>query len=127
MTPSGYRSPIAYFLPKTHKPDFKTNLKFRPIISSYDSFSYNLSKFFANMLKSQINPTCKGSFDFVYNLKRFSCNTDVKMLSLDIENLYPSIPLKYVMDKAADILVQALCCASALLSYSVRYFVLYIY
>ena len=59
------------------------------------------------MLKSQINTTCKGSFDFVYNLKQFSCNSDVKMLSLDIENMYPSIPLKYIMDKAADILVQA--------------------
>ena len=38
MTPSGYRSPIAYVLPKTHKPDFKTNLKFRPIISSLIHF-----------------------------------------------------------------------------------------
>ena len=39
-----FRNPITYFLPKTHRPDFLTNLKFRPIITSYCSFSSNLSK-----------------------------------------------------------------------------------
>ena len=43
--PTSYRTPIAYFLAKTHKIDFETNLKLRPIISSYNSYSYNLSKY----------------------------------------------------------------------------------
>ena len=34
VTPEKVRTPIAYFLAKTHKIDYSTNLKFRPIISS---------------------------------------------------------------------------------------------
>ena len=42
--PTTFRTPVAYFLPKTHKSDFAQNLKYRPIISSYNSYSSNLSK-----------------------------------------------------------------------------------
>ena len=34
--PTTFRTPVAYFLPKTHKSDFAQNLKYRPIISSYN-------------------------------------------------------------------------------------------
>ena len=34
----------------------------------------------------------------------FRSDKEVKTLSLEIKNLFPSIPLKYTLDKAADVL-----------------------
>ena len=51
-----FRTPNAYFHPKTHKDDFLTNFKFCPIISSFDLFSSRLSKYsyLADLLKTQM-------------------------------------------------------------------------
>ena len=44
VSPENFITPIAYFLAKTHKNDYNTNLKFRPIISSYNSYAFDLAK-----------------------------------------------------------------------------------
>ena len=70
VTPENFRTPIAYFLAKTHKADFETNLKFRPIISSYDSFSFKLAKIMSDVLNKSLYPNGKkGTLDFVTKLK----------------------------------------------------------
>ena len=94
VTPDNFRTPIAYFLAKTHKFDFSTNLKFRPIISSYDSFSFKLAKEISNVLNNTLLQNGKhGTLDFVTKLKNLEFSGHFKMLSLDIESLFLSIPL----------------------------------
>ena len=58
LTPENFRTPIAYFLAKT-KIDFSTNLKFRPITSSYDSFLFKLAKEISNVLNKTLLQNCK--------------------------------------------------------------------
>ena len=54
---------------KTHKIDFSTNLKFRPIYSSYDSFSFKLAKEISNILNKTLVPNGKkATLDFVTKL-----------------------------------------------------------
>ena len=53
--PSGSQPSKLYGTPKVHK--IKSNFKvpsFRPIVSSIDSFNYNLSRFLCDMLKTLI-------------------------------------------------------------------------
>ena len=83
---------LLIFLRK-HKIDFSTNLKFRPIISSYDSFSFKLAKETSNVLNKTVLPNGqKGTLDFVTKLKNLKLSGHFKMLSLDIESLFQSIP-----------------------------------
>ena len=70
VTPENFRTPIAYFLAKTHKIDFSTNLKFRPIISLYDSFSFKLAKEISNVLNKTFLPNGKKRYSgFCYKIK----------------------------------------------------------
>ena len=108
MLPQNYRTPIAYFLPKTHKPDFMTNCKFRPIISCFNSYFSNLAKYLAEILKDEIQSKSKGTFDFLEKLNQFKIENTHKMIGLDVENLFPSIPLKEVLEKAAEFLQKRL-------------------
>jgi hypothetical protein len=93
-----------YFLPKIHKPNFENNLKFRPIVSSYNSFCSNLAKEFSKILSKKVFTCSKGTFDFVNKIKNFKIPPNCKMCTMDIENLYPSVPLKKSIDLATEIL-----------------------
>ena len=82
--PKTYRTPVAYFLPKTHKSDFKENLKVRPIISSYNSYCYNLAKYLSNELAKELkfeNPTTD---NFLKKFRKIIYDKNSFMLSLDI-------------------------------------------
>ena len=48
------RTPTIYVLPKTHKNDFENNLKFRPIISTYNSFGSELAAKISKMLSLKV-------------------------------------------------------------------------
>ena len=69
MTPMTlFRTPEAYFLIKVHK----QNQAARPIISSYNSYSYNTTKYLAKLLTPAITSNksyIKDSFDFVEKIK----------------------------------------------------------
>jgi hypothetical protein len=99
-----YRTPIIYFLPKIHKLDYETNLKFRPIVSTFNSYCSNLAFEFSKILSNEVNHVKKGTFNFLENLRKIRLNYGYKLCSLDIENLISSIPLDNVIAMAADIL-----------------------
>ena len=58
------------FFSKTHKSDFVQNLKYRPIISSYNSYCSNLSKELSRLLCLEFSQIKKGTFDFLENLRK---------------------------------------------------------
>ena len=102
--PHTYRTPTLYFLPKTHKQDFENNLKYRPITSSYNAYWYNLSKFLAKELSSTLQYEACSNENFLKGFRKSKLSTDSIMFSLDIDNMYPSIPLGPVIEKAVEIL-----------------------
>ncbi len=51
---TGHRTPFAFFLPKIHKPKPFYNLKLRPIVSSVESFNYNLAKYLHKILYNHL-------------------------------------------------------------------------
>ena len=104
LYPKNFRTPVAYFLPKTHKIDYKTNLKYRPIISAYNSYSYTLSKFLANLLTEELKMDNPSTDDFLKKLRMKNYNKNSYIVSLDIESMFPSIPLDEVIEKATDII-----------------------
>ncbi len=83
-----------------HKTDALTNLKVRPIVSLVHSFNYNLSQFMSELIQSTIlertDFVVKDVFDFVSKLRGIKISNDEIMLTLDIENLYPPIPIEEV-------------------------------
>ena len=94
VTPENFRTPYAYFLAKTHKFDFSTNLKFDQIIYSYYTFSFKSAKEILNVFnKTAIPNGTNSSLHFVKKYKHLRLSGHFTMLSLDIESLYPSIYL----------------------------------
>jgi hypothetical protein len=107
MKPQSMRTACAYVLPKTHKKDYKQNLKCRPIVSSVGSFNYSLAQYLASRLKGKLENYSKSSSDFVNNLLVSTFSEDnLKMISLDVENMYPSIPIDKAIELASNLLLQ---------------------
>ena len=109
IIPKTVRTPIMYILVKTHKPDFKTNTKIRPIISAYDSYCENLAKFLTKKLRTVLNKNSTGmkqsTFDFVEKLNNLELNlSELKMITMDVTNMYPSIPLDIAINYAIEII-----------------------
>lgn len=103
MMPHGAACNTAYFLPKIHKPDFQNKLKLRPIVPNTNYFNYNLARFLAKKLRLCSNLENRNSFHFCDTLK-LQTTKDCKMIGLDVENLYPSVPVDEAITLAADIL-----------------------
>lgn len=88
---------IPYALPKDHKPG---NLRGRPIISSIDSGVRKTQKFLSDLLQPLVErfiPThLTSTSDFTNRLSSFNPppDNDFVFASLDIVNLYGSIPLQ---------------------------------
>ena len=106
MRPSGNRMPIVYFLPKIHKKRSFYDLKLRPIVSFYYSFSYNLSRYLMEIIKLVLPEkqiyNLQDSFEFVDLICKTKLqNTNNKMYTLDIANLYPNLPVKIIIPQLA--------------------------
>ena len=97
----GDRDPVAYFLPKIHKPDAATNLKVRPIVSTYGCYNYKMSKYLAETIRGAIlgksSSRVSDTFDFLKRIRELHLVEGDRMVVYDIENMYPSIPLKEVL------------------------------
>ena len=95
-------------LPKFHKPKPFQDLKFRPIITNYNSYNYNLSKYLAELLKpfNKSEFCVKDSFQFVENFKNLP-NNNYNMFTLDVENLYPSIPVDEAIGYMVELIMKA--------------------
>jgi len=85
----------AYSLPKDHKPG---NLKGRPIISTIHSSVRNLASWLAHILnplvKQCVPAHLSSTYDFIECIKNTRLPESTNFGSLDVVNLYGSIPLE---------------------------------
>lgn len=101
---SNPRMPQLYGLPKIHKPGDKM----RPIIASYDAPSYKIAKMLVKEFSALSKPPgkfIKNSYEFVDIISKIKLMEDDRLVSFDVESLYPSIPVP----EALKILEEWLC------------------
>lgn len=100
--------PRLYGLPKIHK----EGIPLRPIVSSINSPSYNLSKYLGQILKQwNENSTynIKNSFEFKNKIGDLEIGSEECMVSFDVISLFTSVPLDHffkLIDKNWDSLAQ---------------------
>ncbi|CAF4133379.1 unnamed protein product, partial [Adineta steineri] len=100
---SGSSVPVLYCTVKIHK----ANFPLRPIIAMYNAPSYKLAGFLSNLIKfgrKETQSYIKDSFHFVKLIKHTHIQDDELMLSFDIEQLYPNIPVTEAITLAVDII-----------------------
>jgi hypothetical protein len=87
------RAPILYGLPKIHKED----TPIRPIASFTQAPTYPLCKWLTSYLphKLSFRPkyTIKNSLDLIQKIKNINVPPNSTLVSFDIKNLYPSVPI----------------------------------
>lgn len=90
--PMNPTAPPLNSLPKIHKP----NIPIRPVVNYTTAPAYKLSKFLASEISKTIDLedkfTIKNSIELVDILKNTRITPSHRLLSLDIKNLYTSIP-----------------------------------
>ena len=96
IRPKCARTAVMYGLPKLHK----DGVPLRPILSSYDSFSYLASKWLCTFLEGlRSSPTViKDTFSLCEFLNKNSNLSRHYMVSLDVSSLFTNIPVDFVID-----------------------------
>ena len=91
ILPKGSRPGILYGLPKIHK----VGCPYRPIVSSINTYNYNLASYLVNILKpiSTNQHTIKDSFSFADWAKTYKPTNDSIMCSSDVASLFTNVPL----------------------------------
>lgn len=91
MNPS---APILKAYPKIHKP----NMAIRPIINFRTAPSYRLTHFLQKYLKTNYkfinSKSTESSVALANKLKDVKLNSSQRLLSLDVNNMFPSIPIE---------------------------------
>jgi hypothetical protein len=92
-----YASTIPHFyaLPKIHK----EGVPLRPIVSSMNGFTFNLSKFYVELLKPFVGKThtwILNSWDFKQKISDVILPPGYVLISLDVVNLFTNIPNELV-------------------------------
>ena len=106
MYPSGSGTTRIYGTSEMHK--FSSSDLFpkrRSIVSSIDTFNYNLSRFICDLLPPLVpnNYSCKDTFSFVSQIK--NANLSKKFLvSYDVTSLFTNIPLQETIDIAINLI-----------------------
>ena len=102
IRPQGSKPGRIYGLPKIHK----DGNPLRPIVSSIGTYTYELSKFLADILKPLANNqyTVRDSFSFANEL--LNLNDVHHMASFDVSSLFTNIPLQETIDICLDKLFQ---------------------
>ena len=98
LWPVGSKAGTLYGLAKVHKP-LKNGLPvFRPILSATGTPAYKLAKFSVSVLSdiTQNGVTVKDSFTFVDKI--LTQDSDLYIVSLDVDSLYNNIPLDEIID-----------------------------
>ena len=90
ILPCGSSHGVLYGLPKVHK----QSCPFRPIVSSMNTYNYNLASYLVNILQpiSTNQSTIKDSLSFADWAKMYKHNNEV-MCSFDVSSLFTNIPL----------------------------------
>ena len=96
-----------YVLPKLHK-IFDSVAAFRPILSSIETYNYQLAKFLGKLLDDVIpnDHSTKDTFSFVEELKTVSV-TNKYMVSYDVTSLFTNIPLEETINLTINLLFEA--------------------
>ena len=84
--------PKLYCLPKIHKPGYPL----RPIVSNINAPTYNLSKKLVQDFQTFEQPTTlsvKNNLDLLDKLKDLKIDQNDRLISFDVKNLFPSIPI----------------------------------
>lgn len=100
LYPIGSRPGVIYGLAKVHKALADGFPKFRPILSTIGTCSYNLAKFCVPILKdiTENEFSIKNTFDFGKEV--LQQDASLFMGSLDVEALFTSLPLDETIDIA---------------------------
>ena len=96
MYPSGSAAACIYATPKMQKFSSSDSFpKLRPIVSSIDTFNYNLAHFLCNLLSSLVSNdySCKDTFSFVSQIKNTNLSK-IFLVSYDVTSLFTNIPLQ---------------------------------
>ena len=90
ILPCGSTPGVLYGLPKVHKP----GCPFRPIVSSVNTYNYNLASYLVHILQpiSKNQFTIKDSFSFADWTKTYKHNNEI-MCSFDVSSLFTNVPL----------------------------------
>ena len=90
ILPGGSSPGVLYGLPKVHN----TGCPFRPIVSSVNTYNYNLASFLVGILQpiSTNQHTVKDSFRFADWAKSYKHNNGI-MSSFDVCSLFTNVPL----------------------------------
>ena len=99
ILPSGSSPGVLYGLPKVHK----ASCPFRPIVSSVNTYNYNLASYLVGVLQpiSTNLHSVKDSFSFVDWAKKYKHNNGI-MCPLDVCSLFTNVPLDETIDIALD-------------------------
>ena len=98
ILPSGSSPGVLYGLPKVHK----TGCPFRPIVSSVNTYNYNLASYLVSILQpiSTNQYTVKDAFRFADWAKKYKHNNG--MCSLDVSSLFTNVPLEETLNICLD-------------------------
>ena len=105
MYSMGCTSPKFYGLPKIHK----TNIPFRPIVSSRGSVTYGVAKVLAKILKPLVGkyPHHRQSTkDFVDMVSKVTLQPGECLCSYDVTALFTSVPVHPALDIIRELLEQ---------------------
>lgn len=97
LSPQFSKPPHIYGLPKLHK----HGIPLRPIVSSINSPTYELSKFLLPKLKPLFgleNSYINNSTDFIEKIKGINVSTRDVMVSYDVSSLFTNIPVDELLD-----------------------------
>ena len=100
--PTGSQPARIYGLPKMHKIQSPNVVPpFRPIVSSLNTYNFQLAKFLCNLLQPHLPSTytVSDSFLFVQELNTIDVSNKF-MVSFDVVSLFTNIPLKECIDLA---------------------------
>ena len=95
VPPNGSTHGVLYGLPKVHK----TGCPFRPIVSSTNTYNYNLASYLGSVLQP-ISTNCfsiKDSFSFAEWAKQYTHNGEF-MCSFDVSSLFTNVPSQIHLD-----------------------------
>lgn len=97
LTKYNSTTPKLYTLPKVHKPDVPV----RPIVSSINSITYNLSHHLAEILASSFAErteyNVKDTFTFVNSVSDLVLPDNYVLISLDVVSLFTNIPHELIL------------------------------
>ena len=97
VLPNGSTHGVLYGLPKVHK----TGCPFRPIVSSTNTYNYNLASYLVSVLQP-ISTNCFSVFSFAEWVKQYTHNGE-SMCSFDVSSLFTNVPLDETIKICLDI------------------------